>query len=145
MVGMNTTAHPRELQGIHRYVDLRMSWVAASFMAGVVFVVNLSHGPGPAGVAAAKQGLYTAIASGFLLRICQRLAAGPGPDWAALGKAVAVPSVLAILFTFGVHNLKGTPEPLASTVPTMLVVPPGFLLWALRKRREVHAAAPTKA
>lgn len=141
---MKSSASPRELRGIHRYVDLRMSWVAASFMAGVVFVVNLGHGPGPASVAAAKQGLYTAVASGFLLRICQRLAAEPGPDWAALGKAVAVPSTLAILFTFGVHNLKGTPEPLASTVPTMLVVPPGFLLWAIRKRREVHTTEPAQ-
>lgn len=141
---MKSSASPRELRGIHRYVDLRMSWVAASFMAGVVFVVNLGHGPGPASVAAAKQGLYTAVASGFLLRLCQRLAAGPGPDLAALAKAVAAPSVLAILLTFGVHNLKGTPEPLASTVPTMLVVPPGFLLWALRKRRAVHAAAPVQ-
>lgn len=135
--------HPKDLRGIHRYVDLRMSWVAATFMATVVFLVNLGHGPGPASIAAAKQGIYTAIASGFLLRLCQRLAASEGLDIVAIAKAVAAPSTLAILFTFGVHSLKGTPEPLASTVPTMLVVPPGFLLWALRKRREVRALAVT--
>lgn len=131
----------RQLRGIHRYVDLRMSWVATLMMGTAVWLVNMDHGAGPASIAAAKQMAYTAVASGFLLRLCQRLAAGIESTVLALLAAVSAPSALAIVLTFGVHSMRGTPEPFASTVPTMLLVPPGFLVWALRKRRSERLAA----
>jgi hypothetical protein len=38
------------------------------------------------------------------------------------------------LLTYGLHTLKGTPKPLASTLPTLAIIP-ATAVWALRKRK----------
>ncbi len=118
-----------------RYVDYRMAWVSGGFMGLVVWLVNLSHGAGPAMIAATKQGVYTFLFAGLMMRTCERLAVMDRPRPVALGLSVLVPSAMAIGFTYIMHSLKGTPEPFLSTVPTILIAPPSFVWWGLRKRR----------
>jgi len=46
-----------------------------------------------------------------------------------------IPSAVAIGLTFGLHNLKGTPKPIESTIPTAVFVIPSTAIWGYRKRK----------
>jgi hypothetical protein len=45
-----------------------------------------------------------------------------------------IPSVITLFITFGIHQLKGTPKPLESTIPTLLIFPT-TLVWGYKKRK----------
>lgn len=76
-----------------------------------------------------------AIAGGFIAKSNERLARRLASLAALLLLATSVSSCVAIGLTFLVHSLKGAPEPLLSTMPTVLVGSPGFLILAWRARR----------
>ena len=125
-----------------RYIDYRMAIAGATVMSVIVFTVNYS-GTGNLPwslVAAAKQGAYTFFFGGFIMRTCERLAVRIRKPFPALLAATLIPAVMAITFTFMVHSLKGTPRPVASTIPTALLIVPSTLLWGIRKRRQQNGA-----
>ncbi|MEO1053091.1 MAG: hypothetical protein AAFX87_20825 [Bacteroidota bacterium] len=119
-----------------KFINYRMGAYAATIMGGIVWVINFDHGVVPATTAGLKQAAYTFLFGGLLIKLLERLAINIRQKWAAIILAAVIPSILTISAVFLVHNLKGTPKPLASTVPTMLVAPPGFLFMAYRKRKE---------
>ena len=84
------------------------------FLATIVFFINFDHGAVNALIAATKQGIYTFLAGGTMMRIAET-------------------------FTYIVHSAKGTPEPFNSTIPTMILAPWGFLWWAIRKRKQLNS------
>jgi hypothetical protein len=47
--------------------------------------------------------------------------------------SVVIPSALTLILTFTMHNFKGTPKPLESTIPTLLIIP-ATAVWGYRKR-----------
>lgn len=106
-------------------------------MAVIVFFINVDHGIVPGLIAASKQGLYTFLAGGIMMRICENIASYFSNNVVALLLAVLIPSIIAVSLTYLVHSLKGTPEPLNSTIPTMILGPMGFLWWAVRKRKQL--------
>lgn len=116
-------------------IDLRTAAAGALVMATAVFWVNSGHGAAAAAVAAAKQATYTFFFAGFVSRNNERLAAA-GPAWRAVPTAVLVSSALAVTFTFLVHSLRGTPDPLQSTLVTVIAAPPGFAFLAWRSRAQ---------
>jgi len=117
---------------LSRILDLRMAFAGAAFMGTLVFAVNASHGAAPALVAAAKQATYTFFFAGLVMRWSNHLASTiAGRGW-AIAAATLFPSLLAVGLTFGVHSLRGTPDPVASTVPTLIFGPPSFFVWAWR-------------
>lgn len=118
-----------------RYVDISTAWKAALFLGVVVFCINIDHGVWPALTATLKQASYTFFVAGFIVRLCENLAIKPALGNMALPLAVIVPSSIAIGLTFLLHNLKGTPLPLHSTLPTILMAPPSFLVWAWRTKK----------
>jgi hypothetical protein len=115
-----------------KYVDVSTAWKAALFLGGVVYAINFSHGAIAAIPAALKQAVYTLFASGFIVRLCENLITKVRPMFIAWPLAILLPSAVAVGLTFIMHNLKGTPEPLYSTLPTLLVTPPAFAVWAWR-------------
>jgi hypothetical protein len=123
--------------GNNKYFDPKMGFVGGAFMATIVFFINVDHGILPGITAALKQGAYTFLAGGIMMRICENIASYFSRDAVALFLAVLVPSLIAVSLTYLVHSLKGTPEPLNSTIPTMILGPMGFLWWAVRKRKEL--------
>lgn len=125
-----------------RYIDYRTAWRAALFLGVVVWAINWPHGPFRALPAALKQAGYTFFIAGFIVRLCENLALGVGPRAAALVMATAVPTAIAVGLTFLVHSLKGTPEPLQSTLPTILLAPPSFAVWGWRSRAGREAVTP---
>lgn len=118
-----------------KYVDVSTAWKAALFLGLVVYAINFSHGAFAALPAAIKQALYTFFVAGLIVRLCENLACNTSPVVVAYALAIAVPAATAIGLTFLVHSLKGTPEPFQSTIPTMLMAPPSFAVWAWRSRK----------
>ena len=127
------------LLGNNKYFDPKMGFGGGLFLAFVVFFINYDHGFTNALIAALKQGLYTFIAGGTMMRIAENLSIRFRNLILSIFLAVLIPTILAVSFTFIVHSAKGTPEPLNSTIPTMILAPFGFLWWALRKRKQLNS------
>jgi len=70
-----------------------------------------------------------------MARLTENLAMAHSSRGMSFALATGVSSALAIGLTFLVHSAGGTPEPLLSTVPTMLAAPPGFAFIAVRRQR----------
>ncbi|MBR8534500.1 hypothetical protein KDU71_02930 [Carboxylicivirga sediminis] len=118
------------------FFDIKMGTAGAFFLGAIVFAVNYAHGWQLALVAASKQGLYTFIIGGVMTKMTENIAIRIGQRRKALLMAVLIPTLLTSLLTFGMHSLKGTPEPFISTLPTFVFAPVGFYGWALRKRKQ---------
>jgi len=121
-----------------RYIDYRMGFFGAIIMGGIVFLINYSATGGwlPSATAALKQGGYTFFFGGVIMKFCEYLAIKIKPKTLALAAAVIIPTVVALTLTFGLHNLKGTPKPLASTIPTLMIIP-ATAVWGYKKRKQV--------
>jgi len=119
-----------------RHVDISTAWKASLFLGALVFAINVSHGAWAALPAALKQAAYTFFAAGFIVRLCENLVMNKSLGLMAFPLAVIIPSATAIGLTFLVHSLKGTPEPFHSTIPTILMAPPSFVVWAWRCRKQ---------
>ena len=119
-----------------KYIDVSTAWKAALFLGLVVFAINYSHGALAALPAALKQALYTLLVSGFIVRLCENTINGIRPMAIAWPLAILAPSTVAVGLTYLMHSLKGTPEPLYSTLPTLLIAPPAFAVWAWRSLKK---------
>lgn len=115
-----------------KFVDVSTAWKAALFLGLVVYAINFSHGALTALPAALKQATYTLLVSGLIVRLCENLITRVRPMVIAWPLAILLPSAVAIGLTFAMHSLKGTPEPFYSTLPTLLITPPAFAVWAWR-------------
>jgi len=120
-----------------KYVDVSTAWKAALFLGLVVYAINFSHGALAALPAALKQAIYTFLASGFIVRLCENLIKQVRPMVVAWPLAILLPSAVAVGLTFLMHSLKGTPEPFYSTLPTILITPPAFAVWAWRSLKKI--------
>jgi hypothetical protein len=125
-------------QFIGRYVDYSTAWKAALFLGIVVFCINYPHGVLAALPAALKQSIYTFFVAGLIVRLCENLILNNRLGVMAIPLSVLLPSSIAVGLTFLLHSLKGTPEPLYSTLPTMLMAPPSFAAWAWRCKRNFN-------
>ena len=121
-------------------VDYPAAVAAATLLGSIVFALNRRHGTSSATVAALKQATYTFFVAGFIVKNNERLALKPMDGRLASARAAAVSTCLAVGLTFLVHSLKGTPEPVLSTLPTAVMGPPGFLLLAWRARQRAVAS-----
>lgn len=119
-----------------KYVDVSTAWKAALFLGLVVYAINFSHGALAALPAALKQATYTFLVSGFIVRLCENLINQVRPMVVAWPLAILLPSAVAVGLTFLMHSLKGTPEPFYSTLPTILITPPAFAVWAWRSLKQ---------
>ena len=79
---------------------------------------------------------YIGTAVEVLTRICERMAYKFRNFVFSVFMGMIVPSIIAVVLTYAVHMLKGTPEPLNSTIPTMILAPMGFVIWGSRRRRQ---------
>jgi hypothetical protein len=64
---------------------------------------------------------------------CENLATKIKKRTLAIVASVVIPSALTLSLTFTMHNFKGTPKPLESTIPTLLIIP-ATAVWGYRKR-----------
>ena len=122
--------------GNNTLFDPKMGLAGALFLGTIVFFINYDHGIVNGLIAALKQALYTFFVGGFITRLCENIAT-VSKNLSAIFLAVFIPSIIAVVLTYIVHSIKGTPEPLNSTIPTMILAPLGFLWWALQKRKQI--------
>lgn len=128
-----------------RYINYGMAVAGAVFLGGAVFAINIDHGLPHALLAAAKQAAYTFFAAGFITRNSENLAVRWDNRALSLFLSVLISTCIAVGLTYLVHSLKGTPEPLNSTLPTLLTSPLAFLIVGVQRQRaadRVEAAHP---
>ena len=118
-----------------------MGLISGLAMGTIVFFINWDYGLLAGLVAALKQGVYTFLAGGIMMRMTENIASRFSREFVAILLAVLVPTTIAITLTYILHSLKGTPEPLNSTIPTIILAPFGFLWWALKKRKQMKSIA----
>jgi peptidoglycan/LPS O-acetylase OafA/YrhL len=139
---LKTLAFPSHFKRIivfgARFIDYKMGVLGAGVLAVIVFGINYHETFDLTGAttAALKQGTYTFLFGGSIMRGCQTLATVIRIKAVALAAATIIPSAVAICLTFGVHSLKGTPKPVASTIPTAVMVIPSTFIWGYRKRKQ---------
>jgi len=120
---------------LDRHIDYRGAVAGALVLGGIVFYINLDHGWSSASVAALKQGTYTFFAGGYMMRLNERIALALNPGIIAVPAGVLGAGGLAVVLTYLVHSMRGTPEPFNSTLPTIVLAGFGFTLlgwWARR-------------
>jgi len=113
-----------------------MGGYAALIMAGIVFYINADHGWLLATTSGLKQAAYTFFFGGSIIKLLETIAVKIRKPVIAVTVSVTVTTLLTTALVFAVHNLKGTPKPLMSTIPTIIITPPGFVYLAHRKRKE---------
>lgn len=120
-----------------QYIDYKFGSIGAGIMGGIVWYINSNHGFLPATTASLKQATYTFLFGGFVMKTCENLSTKIKNKNLAKILSIVIPSVITIGLMYLVHNLKGTPEPLESTIPTMILSPPSFMYWSHRKRSQL--------
>lgn len=126
-----------------KYIDYKMGVGGAVIMGGIVFGVNYfdTHEVIGSTTAALKQGGYTFLFGGAVMRGCEYLATKIESRTKALIASVIIPSLVSISLTYGVHSMKGTPKPVESTIPTAALVIPSTAIWGITKRKQLELIA----
>ncbi len=116
-------------------INFKMGSIGAVIMAIVVWYINADVGFWPAVTASLKQAAYTLFFGGMLIRMLEKIVVLIEPAPLALFMSSGFTSLVTISLVYFIHNLKGTPYPFESTVPTILTAPFGFFFLAYRKRK----------
>lgn len=124
------------------WFDLSAACLGAVIMGTLVGLVNSGHGWLPAGIAALKQGTYTFFVAGLVVQLCKWLASRPLAPALAMAIGVLVPTVLTVAMVYTLHSAKGTPEPIYSTVPVVVMSLISFFYFSYRTVRGDYAADP---
>lgn len=124
-----------------KFIDYKMGALGAGIMSSLVFSVNYLStrellGSSTAGL---KQAAYTFLVGGSIIKSCEYLSTRIKNAPLAISSAIILPSLLTLGLTYGLHNLKGTPEPENSTIPTAVIIP-ATAFWATRMRKQYYAA-----
>jgi hypothetical protein len=127
-----------QLSNVRKIFDFKIGLAGGIVMGLVVFFVNYTYTHEFQGslTAALKQGVYTFFFGGIIMKICEQIAIRFKNKFSAIVLAVIIPTTIALSLTFGVHSLRGTPRPVASTIPTALFIIPSTAVWAIRKRKK---------
>jgi len=111
--------------------------IAALGMGGMVVAINREHGPLLASIAGIKQYVYSAVIAVLLIdaqyKIYDHLKKNKPDSCLPAILSVAIPTLGTILATLAVHTLKGTPETIASTIPTAILAPIGYTALHIRR------------
>lgn len=124
---------------LDKHIDYPAAIAGATVLGTIVFFVNYDHGWNSALVAAGKQATYTFFAGGYMVRLNERIALALTPAVLAIAAGVLCSGTLAVSLTYLVHSLRGTPEPLNSTLPTLILLVPGFVFLGVRARYKANS------
>lgn len=121
-----------------RFIDYKIGIAGAVVMGCIVFGINYfsTHLVSGSITAAIKQGAYTFLFGGTLMKGCEYLATTIKNRNMAIISSVVIPSVITLILTYTMHNLKGTPKPLESTIPTTIIIP-ATAVWGYKKRKQI--------
>lgn len=119
-----------------KYFDFKIGVAGALFMGTIVFCINYfsTNLVLESLTASLKQGAYTFLFGGFLMKGCEYIAIIIKKRNLAIAMAIIIPTVVTLILTTVMHFLKGTPKPLASVIPTLMIIP-ATAVWAVKKRK----------
>jgi len=129
-----------------KYIDFQMGLFGSVVMGLMVFGVNYYETANINGVpdvlgsttAAIKQGLFTIFFGGAVMRFSEKLSTGINNVYLAIISSSILPSTSSIILLLAIHNLKGTPEPFLSILPTAVFIYPWTAVWGMRQRRKMN-------
>lgn len=122
---------------IKRFINVKFGLAGAIVMGSIVFFINLDHGWEISAIAGLKQFAYTFLFGGVIIKLLENIILKIDNKNLAVLYSVVTVSIVTIVLIFLVHSMKGTPEPFLSTLPTILMAPPGFLLLALKFKKDL--------
>ena len=122
---------------VSRYFDFKIGIAGALVMGFAVYCINYyaTYLITDSLTAALKQGVYTFLFGGFLMKSCEYIATHIKKTIWAIVLAISIPSIITLILTYSLHLTKGTPKPLESTLPTLVIIP-ATAVWAIRNRRK---------
>ena len=120
--------------GLRKYFDFKNAAIGSAIMGGAVYLINSEHETLEALTAGAKQAAYTFSVGGIMMRFCENIRNSNMKN--KILKSIIYPTLATASLTYGLHSAKGTPEPVNSTIPTMVVAPIGFAIWQRLKRKQ---------
>jgi len=121
---------------ISKFINLKVGFLGAMVMGTIVFFINLNHGWLLATTAGIKQGLYTFLFGGIIVKLLEYSLVKTRKKSYSIIVSVAFVSLITTFLVFLVHSLKGTPEPIQSTAATIILGPPGFLYLSFKFKKE---------
>jgi hypothetical protein len=123
---------------VRKFIDYKIGIAGAVVMGGIVFCINYftTYEIGGSITAALKQGSYTFLFGGTLMKGCEYIAITLRNRKLAIVMSVVIPSVFTLILTFTMHRMKGTPKPLESTIPTLIIIP-ATAVWGYKKRNQM--------
>jgi ABC-type transport system involved in cytochrome c biogenesis permease subunit len=139
------TANPAKPAESRQWFDIKSAILGALLMSTLVGLVNAGHGLLPALTAAAKQGAYTFFVAGFIMQFCRWLAQRPMRAGAAVATATLLPTVITVVAVYALHSFRGTPEPVLSTIPVVILCLGAFYLVSRKLVQEAADGAPGAA
>ena len=134
-----TTLRNKAYTFTSKYINYKMGSIGAVIMGALVFGVNYYATQDLMGstTASLKQAGYTLLFGGAVIRGCEYLATTIRNKTKALIASVLIPSAATFMLTYGMHSLRGTPEPKKSTLPTSIILPITFF-YGREKRRQLE-------
>jgi len=120
-----------------KYIDYTIGTIGGLILGSIVTYINIAYGYIPALIAGLKQFTYTLFAGGLMTKFCEYIIVKTKGTKLGRVMAVLIPSIASIAAIYGVHSMKGTPEPLLSTVPGAMLAPLGFTGITYRKMKEL--------
>ena len=134
---MQQTIKRKTLDFILKYIDIPTATAGALLMGVIVAVINRKFGFWPASTAALKQAAYTFFFGGTLTKLLYYIQGRIPGKFASVFFSVIIITTITVILVYIVHNLRGTPMPLESTVPTAILAPLGFSFLAYRRGRNL--------
>jgi len=130
----NASFFRRSTYFLSKFIDFPTAFAGAIIMGVVVGVINRKFGLWPASTAAMKQAVYTFFLGGMLIKLLYIIADKIPGKFAGTILSALIVSIFTVALVYGVHSIRGTPMPLESTLPTVVLAPIGFGFLAYRKK-----------
>lgn len=107
-------------------------------MSPIIYGLNkyYGHKNHEALFAASKQAGYTFLAGAYVTKLSKKLSVKYKNKIKRYCAGILIPSIITISLTYGIHNLKGTPEPIISTIPIMILVPTFGVVFSYKERKK---------
>ena len=133
----NSSFFQRYIRYISKFIDIPTAIAGGIVMGIIVGVINRKFGIWPASTAALKQAAYTFLFGGMMTRLLYIIQGKIRGNFASIIFPVLIITTITVSLVYIVHNMKGTPMPFESTLPTAILAPFGFSFLAYRKRKSL--------
>jgi hypothetical protein len=126
-----------------KFIDYKIGIAGGVVMGGIVMGINFSitHEFLASFTAALKQATYTFFLGGIFMNACEYLASNIKIRTLAILASIVIPSTITLILTFTVHNLKGTPKPIESTIPTLIIIPATAIWGTIKSKKRIKNEA----